>query len=290
MQVVELSIVIPTFNERGCIEPLVLELDRALADVHWEALFVDDSTDGTDTKLAEISRRDRRIRVLHREVNRGGLAGAVVDGLALVDGTYICVLDADLQHPPQRIKDLLATVRYSEADIVVASRYMPGGSTGGLDGPLRRFFSRGLKTVAKAAFPKRLAGITDPLGGYFIVRRSVVQGASLQPIGYKILLEMLVRCPWQTACEVPYEFEQRRYGESKADLRQGLQFLEHLTKLVWECSPMFTLPRVLTAPHPRHATDTSAGAFDNNSANCERSSGVSTFIPRHSVEPYSPRY
>jgi dolichol-phosphate mannosyltransferase len=254
---VDVALVIPTFNERESIVPLVAEIDRALAGLSWHALFVDDSTDGTDEVIARISTREARVSVLHRVANRGGLAGAVADGLRnLSVGTYACVLDADLQHPPALIPSMLAEARRADADIVVASRYRPGGSTGGLDGPLRQFYSRGLKLLARTVFPRRLAAISDPLGGYFLVRRAVIHGVDLRPIGYKILLEVLVRGQWQTVVELPYRFEARRFGASKATLAQGLRFLEHLRTLAWDCSPVFALPRlVFRSPvHPAEAT------------------------------------
>jgi dolichol-phosphate mannosyltransferase len=242
---VELSLVIPTFNERGNIDPLLSELKGALAGVAWEAIFVDDSTDGTDELIAASAQADPRLRLVHRPVNQGGLAGAVVDGLSEVRGAYVCVLDADLQHPPRHISEMLAEARRTDADLVIASRYISGGSNGGLDGPLRQFYSRGLKFLSRSLFPRRLAGVSDPLGGYFLVRRSVVQAASLRPIGYKILLEILVRCPWRESSEIPYSFEPRRFGDSKADLSQGFRFLQHLMTLAWECSPAFAVPRLL---------------------------------------------
>jgi dolichol-phosphate mannosyltransferase len=252
----EVSLVIPTFNERGNIAPLLDEIARALEGVAWEALFVDDSTDGTDSLIAALALRDRRVRLLHRAVNRGGLARAVVDGLAEVGGEYVCVIDADLQHPPATLRTMLGEARRSGADVVIASRYVPGGSAGGLAGPLRQLYSRGLKGLSKLSFPRRLAGITDPLGGFFLVRRTAVQGVALRPVGYKILLEILVRCPWRGAREVPYRFQPRRYEASKANLRQGLQFLRHLSTLVWDCSPLFApfhpVARPAT-PHPAPA-------------------------------------
>lgn len=237
------SLIIPTFNERTSIGPLLSELDAALVGLVWEAVFVDDSTDGTDALLASLATRDPRIRLIHREENRGGLAGAVVRGLACARGTYLCVLDADLQHPPARIPEMLAAAQHNRADVVVASRYVPGGSATGLDGLLRQFYSRGLKRLSQLTFPRRLRHVTDPLGGFFLVHRSVVTGVELRPIGYKILLEILIRCPWRTAHEVPYQFMPRQYGESKADLRQGLRFLQHLVTLAWDCSPLFAMPR-----------------------------------------------
>lgn len=244
MSAIELSLVIPTRNEKANIRTLVDRVDAALAGVDFEVVFVDDSTDGTDQLICDMGCVDTRIRLLHRSENRGGLAGAVVDGFGCARGTYICVLDADLQHPPDRIIRLLAEARASGADVVIASRYLPGGSTGGLDGALRQFYSRGLKHLSKLVFPRRLAGITDPLGGYFLLRRSVVHGVELRPIGYKILLEVLVRCSWESAAEVPYRFQPRQHGTSKANLNQGLQFLHHLGRLFLDHSPACALLRL----------------------------------------------
>jgi dolichol-phosphate mannosyltransferase len=234
----ELSLIVPTFNERGSIRPLLTELEQTLQGTDWEVLFMDDSTDNTPEVINAHAQRNPRVRMVHRDENRGGLAGAVVEGLARARGQYLCVLDADLQHPPARIPEMLAAARESNADVVVASRYVPGGSAGGLDGPMRQMYSRGLKALSKCVFPRRLAGITDPLGGYFLLHRSVIRGAYLRPIGYKILLEILIRCPWRTSREVPYRFQPRQHDASKADFRQGLRFLQHLTTLAYDCSPV----------------------------------------------------
>jgi putative flippase GtrA len=260
MATVEVSLVIPTYNEMPNIRPLLAELNDALVGTTWEAVFVDDSNDGTADLIALIAAADPRVRVIHRDVNRGGLAGAVVDGLAHAAGTYVCVLDADLQHPPSGITHLLAEVRTTNADVVIASRYLPGGSSSGLDGALRHFYSRGLRFLSRGFFPRRLANITDPLGGYFLVRRSVVQAVGLRPIGYKILLEVLVRCPWQASVEVPYAFQPRRHGASKANFAQGLRFLQHLSTLAWDCSPALAAPRFLLSAGARKADPNGAAS------------------------------
>jgi dolichol-phosphate mannosyltransferase len=233
----ELTLVIPTRNERDNVRPLLAEAEAALRGVAWEAVFVDDSADGTDRVIAGLAVEDARVRLLHRSGPGLSLATAVVDGFRLARGRYICVLDADLQHPPDRIPVLLAAARETGADIVIASRYVPGGDAGGLAGPLRRSYSVGLKTVSRLLFPRRLARITDPLGGFFLIRREVLNGVVLRPIGYKILLEVLIRTRWRRVREVPYRFRQRRHGASKADLPQGLAFLRHLARLAWDCSP-----------------------------------------------------
>lgn len=234
----ELTLVVPTLNERDNIRPLVDEIESALDGIYWEAVFVDDSRDGTDIEIAAVAAHDRRIRLLHRTGSRLSLAGAVVAGFRRARGRYICVLDADLQHPPDRIVALLDEARGSNADLVIASRYIPGGSAGGLAGPLRRFYSTGLKSLARACFPRRLARVTDPLGGFFLIRRQIIDDACLRPLGYKILLEVLIRTRWRSVREVPYRFRPRRHGLSKADLPQGVWFLRHLARLIWSCSPL----------------------------------------------------
>jgi glycosyltransferase involved in cell wall biosynthesis len=228
----ELSVVVPTRNELGNVSFLVEGLRQALTGIDYEIIFVDDSNDGTDLLIAALAAADDRLRLLHRERPSGGLAGAVALGLKLARGEYICVLDADLQHPPTTVPELLAEARKHSADLVVASRYVPGGSAAGLGGPVRRGLSRILRLLVRQLFSNRLGGVSDPLSGFFVVHRRVVSNCSLKATGYKILLEILVRCPWQTVREVPYRFEPRRFGVSKADLYQGLLFLEHLRRLI----------------------------------------------------------
>lgn len=241
----ELTVIIPTRNERANVLPLVTAVAAALSAIAWEALFVDDSIDGTDLLVASLAPDYPQVRLLHRDQPAGGLAGAVVAGFAEARGVYCCVIDGDLQHPPAVIPRLLATAHRHNADLVIASRYRPGGSAGGLAGFDRQAVSRGLKLLARLAFPLRLRGITDPLGGFFLVRRSVVAGVTLRPVGYKILLEVLVRCPWRRARETPYRFAPRHAGQTKASLRQGLRFLHHLSRLIWECSPALRPIRLL---------------------------------------------
>lgn len=255
----ELSLVIPTLNERENIAPLLGELSAALDGISWEAVFVDDSRDGTDQVIAAAGGRDDRVRLLHRTGPGLSLASAVVDGFALARGAYLCVLDADLQHPPDKVAVMLEAARGGNADIVIASRYVPGGSAGGLDGPLRRLYSTGLKELSRAVFPRRLARVSDPLGGFFLVRRALVQGAPLRPAGYKILLEVLIRTPWRSVREVPYRFQERRHGASKANVRQGMLFLRHLATLAGSCSPAFAPGRALIRLTVRRPDRSAAG-------------------------------
>ncbi|MCL4544575.1 MAG: glycosyltransferase [Chloroflexi bacterium] len=208
---------------------------RALPDGDYELLFVDDSDDTTPIVLENLSQQtDLHVRFVHRTRGPsrwGGLSGAVVDGLRSARGEYVCIIDADLQHPPEKIPELLNAARASDADVVMACRYMQGGSSEGLDGPVRLLFSLGCKWTAKLLFLRRLWGVRDPLSGFLLVRRRITESAKLRPIGFKISLELLIRCPRSGLVEVPYRFRRRARGSSKADFRVGTLFLKHLWRL-----------------------------------------------------------
>lgn len=230
----DLSVVIPTRNERANVAPLLDALRCALDGLCAEVLVTDDSTDGTAAEFLRLApSMPFAVRVAPRAPGdrRSGLGPAVVRGFAAATGAYVCVMDADLQHPPAFARTLLDTARAAGADVVVASRYVPGGSAGGLSAPTRHAVSRGLTLLARVAFPHTVGPVRDPMSGFFLVRRSCLRGARLRPIGYKILLEVLVRCRPRRVVEAPYRMAPRRAGRSKADLRQGITFLRHLVLL-----------------------------------------------------------
>jgi dolichol-phosphate mannosyltransferase len=233
----EITVIVPTYNERANVSLLVNAVRLALHPYNWELLFVDDSIDGTDDLIRRFAATDSRIRLLHRPKPIDGLSGAVLEGFTLSGGAYCCVIDGDLQHPPDLIPALLEKAKRDNCEVVVASRYLPGAGTAGLDGPVRQLGSRALKWVAWALFPRRLAKVTDPLSGFFLVHRSALKDCHLRPIGYKILLEILIRCQWRRVGEVPYSFGARRGGESKANWWQIVEFFKHLARLGWDCSP-----------------------------------------------------
>jgi len=257
-----LSVIVPTYNERANVAALVERVSGVLSDKDWELIFVDDSTDGTDGLVAGLASTDGHIRLLHRDRPSGGLAGAVLEGFRMAVGVYCCVLDGDLQHPPEVIPHLLERAEATNCDLVIASRYLPEAGAGGLDGPARLFGSLALKWLSCAAFPRRIGGLTDPLSGFFLVRRDLANKSHLRPLGYKILLEVLVRCQWQCVDEVSYHFQNRAGGTSKSNLRQALRFLRHLGRLTWDCSPAFAPVRFLALPwsetgrHGRGRVDT----------------------------------
>lgn len=234
-QPLALTIIAPSRNEEESAPRLAEAVRQAMGGEPYELLFIDDSDDRTPDVLAELARQaELHVRFIHRppgSTRWGGLAGAVTDGLHQSHAEYVCIIDADLQHPPEKIPELLAAARRYHADVVMACRYMPGGSSEGLAGPLRTLFSLGCKWAAKLLFPIRLWGVRDPLSGFLLVRRSIIDGVILRPLGFKISLELLVRAPRNRLVEVPYRFRRRAAGSSKADVRVGKLFLQHLWRL-----------------------------------------------------------
>jgi len=228
---VRLTVVVPTRNEAGNVDALEVQLGAALEGVAYEVVVVDDSTDDiTRPALREAVQRNPRWRVIERtREQQTGLASAVVAGIEAARGFAVCVMDGDLQHPPQIVPRLLAAVE-AGADIAVASRYMPGGSRAGLDGLARNFVSKSCTWVAQAVFPEARR-TSDPLSGFFCCRRAAVSGIELKPRGFKILLELLVCTPGLRVQDVPFVFASRLAGESKASTRQGVLFLGHLLSL-----------------------------------------------------------
>jgi len=258
----DLTVVIPTRNERDNIMPLLHELQGALDGMRVEIIFVDDSDDDTPLIIEDASvamgKSMFQVHIEHRQpgsARAGGLATAVVHGMNRAHSEYVAVIDADLQHPPELLCMLYDQAVAKNADLVVASRYNKGGSYRGLAGVGRRCISAGLKWTAKLLFPGQLLRISDPLSGFFLLRRSLLVDVSLRPIGYKILLEILIRCKWRQVLEVPYHFQARAHGQSKATMQQGILALRHMLRLwrevpaagrVWKIS-LLLLVNVLIA-------------------------------------------
>jgi dolichol-phosphate mannosyltransferase len=228
-----LSLIVPTKNERDNVARLLGRLEAVLPTAQLEIIFVDASTDGTAEAIEEMAERsDREVVLLRQAPNRGrsGLGGAVVQGLCAARAPWACVMDADLQHPPELIADLLERAESGELDLVVASRYCEDGSAGDF-GLVRALASRSTTTTARLLFPRRLRDVTDPMSGFFLVRREALALESLRPRGFKILLEILIRNPALRVGEVAFTFGEREAGKSKATIREGLRYLSHLTRL-----------------------------------------------------------
>jgi dolichol-phosphate mannosyltransferase len=225
------TIVVPTFNEAENVAELVGRIRKAVEGLDAEIVFVDDSTDDTPLQVTAIATTSvLPIRLIHRTGPVGGLSGAVVEGISVSQKDWCLVMDGDLQHPPELIPALIATGERTRSDIVVASRYCAGGKSGGLDNWRRRLVSSGSAAITRGMFPVRLRNCTDPMTGFFAVRRDAVQLDNLRPRGFKILLEILARHPLRVV-EEPFIFGERTAGTSKASLAQGLKFLEQIAVL-----------------------------------------------------------
>jgi dolichol-phosphate mannosyltransferase len=228
-----LSVVVPTRNEVGNVARLREALRQSLSGIDHEVIVVDDSTDGVSrTVLRDLAATDSAMRIIERVTGQTGLATAVAQGISLARGAAICVMDGDLQHPPEVVPLLLRKVE-AGADLAVASRYGPGGASDGLDGAGRRLVSRAATWAALGLFPEARR-TSDPLSGFFCVRRDAIAGLEFRPVGYKILLELLVLCPELRVVDVPFVFGRRAEGTSKAGIRLGALYLRHLASLFLE--------------------------------------------------------
>jgi dolichol-phosphate mannosyltransferase len=225
------TIIVPTFNEAPNILELVRRIEQHVGDSNASILFVDDSVDDTPDLIEQAAKSSAiPIELIHRKKAIGGLSGAVVEGLNHATTEWCVVMDGDLQHPPEMIPVLLETGESTGADVVVASRHVEGGSNGGLNGLGRKIVSTSSTIATKAMFPISLRNCTDPMTGFFALRRSSVDVSTLKPRGFKILLEILTRGKLKVA-EEPFIFGERFAGESKANFTQGIRFLVQLASL-----------------------------------------------------------
>ena len=223
----QLSIVVPTRNESGNVEPLLKRLGVALAGIEWEAIFVDDnSTDGTPELLTKIAQADRRVRLIRR-MGRRGLSSAVVEGALASTTPIVAVIDADLQHDEKILPDLYRAIANDGHELAIGTRYAANGSTGEWAAD-RLQISRIATALASPIMKTRLS---DPMSGFFAVRRDVLLEAApkLSTVGYKILLDLVASHPRPLkVAEVGYTFGTRQHGESKLDEMVALEYLELL--------------------------------------------------------------
>jgi dolichol-phosphate mannosyltransferase len=235
---VELTLVVPTRNERDNIVPLVGRLSNVLAGIAWEVIFADDdSTDGTIAEVTRLARRDRRVRLLHR-IGRRGLASACIEGVQASTARYVAIMDADLQHDETILPQMLAVLKDEPIDLVVGSRYVSGGGVGEWNATranISDVATRLGRLVLKAE-------IADPMSGFFMMRREVFDDAvrKLSAMGFKILVDLLASSPVALRIkELPYQFRARVAGESKLDTQVAWEFLLLLAdKLVGHIVPI----------------------------------------------------
>jgi dolichol-phosphate mannosyltransferase len=221
---IELTVVIPTFNERKNCPILLEKLQSALAGIAWEAIFVDDhSPDGTSEVLRELARTDRSVRLIER-VGRRGLSSACIEGIMASAAPYVAVIDADLQHDESILPKMLRKIEAGRLDVVIASRNLAGGSMGA-------FASSRVHLSNLGAYLSRLVcgcDVTDPMSGFFIVDANFFRAAvpRLTGAGFKILVDLLASSRTAPRIgEVPYSFRSRQAGESKLDVNVELEFL-----------------------------------------------------------------
>ncbi|WP_424449282.1 glycosyltransferase [Microbacterium arborescens] len=227
----DLTIVVPTFNEGPNVAELLRRIGDAVDDRMIEVVFVDDSTDDTPAIIERAAATaDFPVRLIHRDDPVAGLGGAVVEGLRAATSSWCLVMDGDLQHPPEDIPRLLARADRGDVDVVVASRYTDGGDSKGLADATRTTVSRASTLLTKAMFPRKLGECSDPMTGFFLVDRDMIDVDALRPRGFKILLEILARRHMRVA-EVPFAFAPRYAGASKATFTQGIRFLTQLLML-----------------------------------------------------------
>ncbi len=223
-----LSVVVPSYNERHGIATMIERVHQALQHIDHEIVVVDDSGDGTDDVLRSLSQSDARLRFAHREGKRG-LASAVMLGFELARGDVLCVMDADLQHPPELLPDMFQEIT-DGADLVIPSRFLSGSSIRTFSS-LRRMYSMGGKWLGKLLL-RSLSHATDPMGGFLMLRRSVIEHVRLKPIGWRVQMEVLAMGHYRRVVEIPYSFQPRYADHSKMSLKPTLEYVGHVLMLI----------------------------------------------------------
>lgn len=230
----KVTILLPTYNEANNVPPILRALNAVLDGTghDYEILIVDDSSDRTPQVIENMMKTYPTVRMIHRaKKNRTGLATAFVEGFKKAEGKYILCMDSDLQHPPEVVPLVIEAIKESDSDIIVATRYLPGGGADGLGTLYRKFASRICRMLSWIFLPQTRK-TTDPGSGFFIMKKELIADVSFGGLrGFKILVDILSRTPWSSVSEVPYVFRKRENEESKATLKQGVQFILHLLHL-----------------------------------------------------------
>lgn len=225
-----ISIIVPTFREAPNIEPLVRRTFTTLreAGITAEMIIVDDDSQDGTTEIVERLAESFPVRIVVRKTDRG-LATAVVEGFAHAKGDILVVMDGDLQHPPESVPALVTPVASGHADFALGSRHAPGAEVAGQWTNWRR-----LNSFVATMLARPLIRLCDPMSGFFALRRETwLQARQLNPVGYKIGLELAVRCGCQRCVEIPFAFSTRHAGDSKLTARQQLEYIRQLGRLYW---------------------------------------------------------
>jgi len=219
-------VIVPTYNERDNLEELVTRISQACASkgVEPEVVVVDDNSPDGTAALADELAAQHRLKVVKR-AGKLGLSSAVMEGFSAASGQILVVMDADLSHPPEKIPEMVSRIESGEAELVFGSRYVKGGAVE--NWPFhRKVISKGATLLARG-----LTKVRDPMSGFFALKRSVIEGVRLDPVGYKIGLEVLVKGRYDNVAEVPITFADRRAGKSKLGGSEFLRYIDHVTML-----------------------------------------------------------
>ena len=246
------SLIVPTYNESGNIERIIKILtgilDQEFLD-NYELIIVDDDSKDLTWQIAySLMPEYPHLRVMRRTEEKG-LSTAVIRGWQAANGDILGVIDGDLQHPPEVLVNLLLEISQG-ADLAVASRHVEGGGVS--DWSLaRRILSRGAQMLGLVILPRVIGRVSDPMSGYFMVRRSSIAQKTLNPLGYKILIEVLGRGDIETIAEVGYTFQERQQGESKVTWRQYQEYIFHLLRLRFSTGRLGRIGRKIDFPFGR---------------------------------------
>ncbi|MFT8871532.1 MAG: glycosyltransferase [Sporolactobacillus sp.] len=227
----EISIIVPTFNEGQNVRLLTRRLAAVLTPLHrsFEILFMDDSTDDTVAELRSLAQQFSFVKPMFRQGGVRGLSAAVIDGIKAAEGEFIVVMDADLQHPPEVIPEMLSKLDEGY-QMVIPSRFISNGSDGGLTIG-RKLVSLAARMMARIAL-KRVRRISDPTSGFFAVRKAAIAGKAFYPLGWKVMLELIVRADLTDIAEIPFHFQPRDQGQSKMSMKEQRSYMLHLLRLV----------------------------------------------------------
>ncbi len=223
-----LSLVLPTLNESKSLPLLVPRISSALHAIPHEILVVDDDSPDETWKIGEKLAEKYSLRVIRRQ-NERGLSSAVVRGITEASGEFVCVMDSDGSHPPEIIPQMVQLLENGKIDACIASRYMQGGEVE--DWP----FFRKVISIGATYLARPLTRVSDPMSGFFCLKRSLIQTEKIHPIGYKILLEILVKNKIQRVGEIPYTFVNRKVGRSNLSWKQYREYVQHVMELyLWQ--------------------------------------------------------
>lgn len=220
----DLSIIIPTYNEKENIQILLKKIQNEFEEnnIHGEIIVVDDnSPDGTGRILENLKKEIKNFKIIHRK-GKFGLSSAVLDGWKIAEGEILGVMDADLSHPPEKIKELFWLIKNGEADFTIGSRYVNGGKIDGW-GAKRKIMSKGATLLARV-----FTSVKDPMTGFFMIKKECIKDKKLNPLGFKILLELIIKADYNKIIEIPIRFVNRTKGKSKAGTKEIFNYLKNL--------------------------------------------------------------